>query len=289
MRLSMMSYSMRRQDWGEPDFIRSLCEFTEEIGLKDIDFVRTCGRDPKEIRRIVDDHGLNVICHAFFVDLNFPVAAERKPGVDGARRGFETALILGANTVMLPFKKRDGMSREQNRRNVIQGLKEIMPVARELGVTVTTESFPGFGSPFITVPDFMEAIEEVPELKVTFDNGNVHIGGEDPADSFNKLKQYVVHAHFKDWALAEDGVRGLDGRRYKGALIGEGIVDQKACIKAMKRAGYEGCINIEYEGSEYSPDTAVKKAAEYLQALIDELVSDELWPTLRPSPSPCSL
>jgi sugar phosphate isomerase/epimerase len=59
----------------------------------------------------------------------------------------------------------------------------------------------------------------------------------------------------------------LDGRHYRSALIGEGAIDNRACLQAMKDAGYDGCINIEYEGDTYPAAEAVRRATSYLRGL----------------------
>ncbi len=78
-------------------------------------------------------------------------------------------------------------------------------------------------------------------MKITFDSGNVLTGGENPVTGFINSKESIVHAHFKDWVLSADnkGLQGLDGRFYTGALVGEGIVDNKGVLKEMKKSGYK--------------------------------------------------
>ena len=104
-------------------------------------------------------------------------------------------------------------------------------------------------------------------------DGQVLLGGEDPAASFARCAAHVIHAHFKDWVRAAPGagMEALDGRRYTPALIGEGVVDQKACLAAMQSAGYGGHINIEYEGNQYLPDDATRRAARCLRERMVEL------------------
>ena len=79
-------------------------------------------------------------------------------------------------------------------------------------------------------------------------------------------KDSIVHAHFKDWTLSTDkkGLKGLDGRHYSPALIGEGIVDHKS-------AGYGGYINLEYEGNKYNPREVMAKGLKTLQDIMLEI------------------
>jgi len=53
-------------------------------------------------------------------------------------------------------------------------------------------------------------------------------------------------------------------------LIGEGIVPHKACLAAMKKDGYKGYINIEYENNKYPPDEATRRATSYLNGLMKQ-------------------
>lgn len=273
MNFSMMSYTMARGNWGKNPDIKKLCQFTRELGLEGIDWVTTYGVDAKEVRKITDDYGLKTVCYTFSVDINFPDRKNRQPGLDKIKEGIEVALILGTDKIMLPIGGKDALSREESRRNVIAGLKNTVEVGKEAGVIVTIEHFPNCRSPFIISSDANEAIKEIPDLKITFDSGNVLTGGEKPVQGFLNSRDNIVHSHFKDWTLSTDknGLKGLDGRYYSPALIGEGIVDHKSVLSAMKNAGYDGYINLEYEGNEYNPTEAMVKGLKALQDIMSEI------------------
>jgi sugar phosphate isomerase/epimerase len=123
-------------------------------------------------------------------------------------------------------------------------------------------------SAFVTAADFFEAQKEIPQLRLTFDDGNA-ASGEDPVESFKKCREFVVHAHFKDWNILSSPAEGyrqmLDGKYYQPALIGEGNVNTIGCWKAMRDAGYNGYVNIEYEGNDIKADVAVARAATFLR------------------------
>jgi sugar phosphate isomerase/epimerase len=261
-----------RQAAGEFDF-RKMCVLTRELEMDAVDVVTLNDRKPQEIRDLLDDHGLKAACYTFYADLDFADFAGRRPGVDAVQQGIEIATILGAPVAMIPPLFKNSVPRDLTRRNYIRGLQESIAFARQAGVALTVETFPGAASPFALSSDLLEAVREVPGLKITFDNGNAATGGELPGVAFARCAAHVVHAHFKDWepAPAGQGMEGLDGRRYQPALIGEGIVDQRGTLAAMKQAGYRGYINIEYEGNRYQPDEAVRRAVRYLRTLLAEL------------------
>jgi len=273
VKISMMTYTMARGRKKDEKFdVKGLCEFTRELGLDAVDWVTTYEYDPREIRQVTDDYGLKNICHTFSCDLNFPSPHERAPGRDRFKRGIDAALVLGADMVMLPVKGREGLSREQSRSNVIAGLKEVVGFAEDAGVTVTVEHFSSPTAPFIVSADVNGAVAEVPQLRVTYDNGNLTTGGETAADGFFNSARYIVHAHFKDFARCSESDPGarryLDGNWYRAVLVGDGDVDQAGSVRAMKKCGYQGYINFEYEGSDYSPREATIEGVRRIRELI---------------------
>jgi len=270
MKICMMSYTMFRGKWKEEFSIKKLCEFTKNLGLDGIDWVTTYGYKPEEIKKIMDDYGLKTICYTFFADINFKEKRLRQKGIDEIKRGIEIALIFGTDKIMLPIPGKKEYTREESRKNVIEGLKEAIKEGEKYNIKITVEHFPDINGPFLVSDDINFAIKEIPELRVTFDSGNVILGGEKPEDAFINNQKYIIHCHFKDWIISEDGRVGIDGRKYKPALVGEGIIDYIKLVEVMKKYNYDGYINLEYEGNEYEPDMAMKKGLEFLKSITGE-------------------
>ncbi len=278
MKYSMMTYTIARQiPDHKPDMV-DVCRFTREIGLDAMDQVRLYGYEPKEIRKIADDFGIKIICYTFVADINFPDAESRKSGLDAIREGLEVANILGADMIMLPIGGKEEFTRQQSRKNIIEGLKEAVKLGREAGIKISAEHFTGVNAPLLTSSDMKEVIAEVPDFYITYDAGNVLVAGEDPVESFLSTKDKIIHTHFKDWVYYDENIcdkrvarEGLDGKRYCAALIGEGLVDYTRVIRAMKEAGYDRYINIEYEGDKYPAKEAIKKALDYLREIENSL------------------
>jgi sugar phosphate isomerase/epimerase len=271
MKIAMMSYTMARGEWGQSADVEALCRLTRELGLEGIDWVTTYGQAPADVRRITDDFGLRNVCYTFFARLQSPDPEERKAALDQVKEGLEVAAALGADKVMLPLSGSPDLPREETRRCALESLPAAVAMGNTLGIAVTIEHFPGAASPFLISADMDEAIRAVPGLKITYDNGNLFTGGENPADGYRNSAEHIIHAHFKDFELADDGFLGLDGRRYRGALVGEGLVDPWPCLQAMRERGYSGAIDFEYEGTKYTPEEAMRKAVPMLQAMIERL------------------
>lgn len=272
MKLSMMSYTVGRQ--AEHYNLQRMLDLTEELKLDGIDFVTLHNEDARTLRKMCDDRGIKIICHTFMADFNHPAPEQRKAGMDIFKQGLENTLLLGARIIMMPTLVKADRTSAESRKNWTEALKEAVTLGHGQGVEVTVENFPGILSPFVTSSHFLEAQAEVPGLKLTFDSGNAGTG-ENPAQSFTNTARHVVHAHFKDWDIQDQPAEGfrqmLDGKYYRPALIGEGKVPHKEVLTAMKKAGYNGCINIEYEGNKYDPYEGIRRAAQYLRGIAAEI------------------
>ncbi|MCM8785374.1 MAG: sugar phosphate isomerase/epimerase [Candidatus Omnitrophica bacterium] len=270
MKISMMSYTMYKGNWKDNFSVERLCQFTKNIGLDGIDWVTTYGNKPQEIKKIMDDYCLKTVCFTFFVDINFKEKSLRQKGIEEIKRGLEIASILGTDKIMLPIGGKVEYTKEESRKNVIEGLKEVIKESEKYNINITVEHFPDIKGPFLTSEDINFAIKEIPELRITFDSGNVILGCEKPEDAFINNQKYIIHCHFKDWIFSEQGKEGLDGKKYKPALVGEGIIDYRKLIKIMKESKYDSYINLEYEGNEYEPDVAMEKGLKFLKSILEE-------------------
>ncbi len=65
-------------------------------------------------------------------------------------------------------------------------------------------------------------------------------------------------------------VRGMDGTWYSGAVIGEGLIDHAACIRALDRCGFAGYLCVEYEGTG-DLITAYRRGVERMQQVLSTI------------------
>lgn len=277
MRLSMMSMVMMMVDRFSAE---ETVDLARELAFDGIDWVTCHGRQPADLRRLTDDAGLPCAAYTFWVDdLSSTDVTIRQRGLELLKREIETAHILGAPVLMIPTPGVEELARDELRRRWIVGLAEAAPLVHDAGLILTIENYPGALSPFVIADDIREALDVMPELRVTFDNGNASTG-ECPVVSFQAVANKTVHAHFKDWEISDEKTPAspsqlLDGKYYGPALISEGALSRgvvhRACLQAMKNAGYQGCINIEYESNQYRADEGIRRAAAYLRALADEI------------------
>ena len=135
--------------------------------------------------------------------------------------------------------------------------------AQDMTSTPLTFEAMGFAlAPVKSAAECLQVLSAVPELRITFDSGNVETV-EDPIVSYCKLADKVVHVHFKDFLRTAEpsgpnALRALNGSYYRQVLFGEGSSDLETLWRAMKGHGYRGCVNFETCSDKMPPQKFLK-------------------------------
>lgn len=226
-----------------------------------------------EVRRMVADAGLVTSCYIGGASLTMTDSTERAKALDEMRKIIDATAEVGATTALLTTGGcAEGQSHAEARRNVAEGLAELLPYAEERSVVLTIEDFGSPLAPYQTGAECLECCELAgPDMMLTYDTGNMVMGDEDPVDFLTITKARVVHAHAKDWELlppdAEQCLTARSGRKYIGTTVGQGVLDYPAIIAALKAMGYGGFVSFEYEGRG-DPVQAAREGMAYLKNLI---------------------
>lgn len=174
---------------------------------------------------------------------------------DAARRGVRIAHTLsslrlagaiGARTVSLqPGGPTIGteLSREEAGYRFAEGIKAVLPTARELDLVLAIEPEPGLyiqtTSEYRTwkkefFGDLPEALRE--RVKMNFDVGHAFCVDEDPATVAREMAGEYAHVHLEDIA---------DTRVHQHLVPGEGAIDFAALFNALEEVGYGGWVTVE--------------------------------------------
>lgn len=272
MNISIMTYCYSRAlASGALDLAGMLQEYAR-LGVPGVELVQAhaAGMPTAELRARVDDLGLTVpllLVGAPVIDAD---PAKRAAAVEGMRPALDMALGLGAKQIMLlPSGDAGNASDAEVRRYICDGIARACEMVKGSGVQIIVENHGGAHRLRGRVEHMLEFADAHPDLGLCFDDGNFLLAGEEELAALEKLAGRVVHFHCKDWALsAEDGkgILAADGKRYVGAVIGEGVVPRTAA-KKLQASGYTGFFSVEYEGAE-DPVIATARAAANLKAIL---------------------
>lgn len=274
MKLGFMIYSLGRTIAEGRLSVSQALAFMGECGAEGVDISdwNVRGYSNAELARMISDAGLAVSCYISGADLTIPDGPEKSAAIDHLRARLDDAAELRAETVLFTTGvAREGQDRAEARRNVAAGLARLLPEARSRGLVLTIEDFGAPQSPYQTAAECLETCDLAgPDLMLTYDTGNMVMGDEDPVAFLYAVAPKVVHAHAKDWELLPCDAEGLtsrSGRKYRGAVVGQGVLDYPAIIAALKTIGYQGYLSFEYEGPGDQMQAA-RSGCAYLRALM---------------------
>ena len=168
----------------------------------------------------------------------------------------------GASTRVLSGQRHPEVSREQGLDWVVEAIESLLPLARELDVTLGIENhykdgfwkYPEFAQKADVFLELVGRIEDRAHFGVQFDPSNAIVAGDDSADFLDLVIDRVVTMQASDRSLAPGGslddLRKSDGTigyspMLQHGVIGRGLNDYPRIFRTLAAAGYDGWISIE--------------------------------------------
>jgi sugar phosphate isomerase/epimerase len=208
-----------------------------------------CGQT--KAQELLDRSGLRV-SHLFWAG-GFTGSEGRsyRESVEDAVEAVRTAAALKTGTLVVYSGARAGHTYNHAKRLIQGALRELLPLAGELGVTLAVEPMhPGCATEwtFLTsLDDVLNLLGVVasPHVKMVLDT--YHLGLT--PGLLDRIAQIVPHV-----ALVQlgDGRQPPNGEQNR-CRLGDGNVPLKEIVAALKAAGYDGYYDVELLGEEIEP------------------------------------
>lgn len=233
----------------------------------------------KEIKKLLSDNGL--VVSALCGDMGgygFEIEKDNAARVEKTKKIIDLAVEFGTNVVTTHIGVIPADKSEPRYAVMLKALTECGLYAKEKGVTMAIETGPEKAK---TLLAFLKDTKG--GVGVNLDPANfTMVTDQDAVESVYLLKDYIVHTHAKDGVLidknqnptdvyhafAVGGVEALNAcKGFKEVPLGEGQVDWKNYIRALKEIGYDGFLTIERETGE-NPEADIIKAVGFLKELI---------------------
>lgn len=141
----------------------------------------------------------------------------------------------------------------------VEMLKPVIEHAEKEGVLLLIEPEPGLL--IETADQFLEFMGHIKSSMVgcNFDIGHSYCVGDDPASTIPRLAKYIKHYHLEDIA---------NTRVHHHLIPGDGAIDFKAALEAIKATGYKEWVTIELYPYVEDPDQAARLARERIAPLL---------------------
>jgi L-ribulose-5-phosphate 3-epimerase len=211
---------------------------------------------PAEVRRKLEDHGLEAVSISAHSDLTTREGLEH--GIKGVRWAADYGLPI-VNTAVGGHESAD-----ENEQAFLGNVGELADAAEEAGVIVALEIHGDImASSDVTLP-LLEKIGR-DSIKVNYDTANVeYYSGDTAVADLPKIVPHLAHVHLKDTT----GGKG----NWNFPAIGSGTVDFARALQILRDGGYSGpfSVELEFQGEPWPPlqevDEAMRRSYQYLRS-----------------------
>jgi sugar phosphate isomerase/epimerase len=232
----------------KPWSIEEAAKHYASAGVKGITVWRDSldGRDIARTGRMLCETGLSIVslCRGGF--FAFPDKEKRRKAIDDNRKAIEEAFLLGAPLIVLVCGADPGQSLEESRKQIQEGIAELIPEAEAAKVKLAIEPLhPMYAdsrsaiNTLAQANDLAEALQS-PQVGVAVDVYHLwwdpHLEEEIARCGRNK---YLYAFHVCDWRTPT--VDLLNDR----GIMGEGCIPLKKIRSWVEEAGFNGFIEVE--------------------------------------------
>lgn len=286
MKTAVSAYSFRKMMLNQGITVFDIIKKAKEIGFDAIEFtnleIPTENEDVFELAKKVKDEAdktdIEISCYSVSADLLCGSEGNLEKEIEEIKRKVDIANILGVKLMRhdatFNFPKSPlGFNNVLPR--LAEGCKKITEYAKAFGIKTMVENH-GF---FCQDSDRMEALVNAvndENFGLQVDMGNFLCVDEDPILAVSRCAHYAYNAHVKDFirisgqedSPGEGFITTRGGAYIRGTVAGHGIVPIKQCTLALKKAGYDGFLTLEFEGWE-EIEQAVKAGYNKLNQLVN--------------------
>ncbi len=279
MKIGVSSYSFIKYITDGKMNLKDVTKKASEMGFDAIEFIGFEGENftldfAKEIKDEAEKCGIEISAYVTGANL-LKEGEELKQEIATIKKHIDIAHALGTKlfrydvAVALPRF----LSFEMALDKVVASMREIADYGKEKGVMTMIENH---GRAFQDAYRMEKVYNKVnhPNFSLLVDIGNFACVDEDSVQSVSRLANLASHVHVKDFVKKpfeigqkEDDCYVTRGKnRLYGTTPGDGDVNSVQCIEILKQTGYDGYIDIEYEGSE-DCIVALGKALKYVKSV----------------------
>jgi sugar phosphate isomerase/epimerase len=196
----------------------------------------------------------------------------REQQVQIIKSGVDSAKEFGAKIVRVFAGNYDEeYSYHQSFGWIVDGLRSAADYAQEHSIILALENHGQLAGRSDQVRAIIETVDS-PNLRANPDTGNFLLVHQVPHEAVRDVALVAAMVHFKDFQEVPENHEGFayvstDGYKFVGTAVGEGDVALSDCVAALRFAGFDGWMNIEYEGVE-DPITAVPRSIINAKALL---------------------
>ncbi len=285
MKTSISSYSFQYLISKKLENQFSVIKKTKELGFDAIEFITLDPHDGSskeeyaaKLREEAKAQGVEISCYAVGIDM---LMNDKEKVIEGLKKEVDIAEILGTKLLRhdIAFSFPEGTRKYNGFINYLPKFteicREITQYAKQKGIRTCTENHGRFSQDSDRVELLVNTIADE-NFGLLVDTGNFLCVDENPVTAVGRCAPYAFNVHIKDF-IFKSGQEGLipegfiptrGGNYLRGTVAGHGIVPLKQCVGALKMAGYDGYLTLEFEGKE-EIEYALSEGCKYIKRLAE--------------------
>lgn len=216
----------------------------------------------RRVRDALDANGLALVCLDTSVRVAQPEASARDTQLRDGLLMLELAAELGAPMIRVFAGPPEGTSDDDAVAGAVATLTPLADKARLVGVRVALETHDAFCSSQTVARVLAETPADV--TGALWDLLHPYRIGEPTEVTLGRLRDRLLHVHIKDGKPKPEG-----GPNWDLTLLGEGAVPTRDILAALRGAGYDGWVAVEWEKKWHpylaEPEVALPQHAEKLR------------------------
>jgi L-ribulose-5-phosphate 3-epimerase len=263
-KISLAEWSLHRALGGKMlDNLEFPVKAKRDFGIHAVEYVSSFFADyvtdPKylaELKRITDYHGVTNVLIMVDGEGNLGEATEegRFKTAENHVKWVDAAQFLGCHSIRV--NAGGSGTPEEHAANVVLGLRLLCDYARTKGISIIVENHGGNSSDAGWLSNVIRTVKK-PNIGTLPDFGNFRISDDKEYDRYKGIEELMPYA------------KGVSGKSYDFDQDGnETTIDFSRMIRIVKKSGYRGYIDVEYEGSKYSEEEGIMLTKKLLERLI---------------------
>ena len=228
------------------------------------DLLQHCGRERQaQAEAALTDSALDILARS----------RRRQAEVERLKGEIDLASILGVKLFRYDvlYRLPAGVCFAQALKEVSPAMRELAEYASQYGIRTMIENH---GQAFQDSDRLEQVYDAVnhENFGLLVDIGNFMCADEEPALAVSRVANLAAHVHAKDFVKldfyseeSKEHCFTTRGCNYlKGTAVGSGEAKAAQCLEILKQAGYDGYVDIEFEGPEDCLEE-LKKGLEFLK------------------------
>lgn len=288
MKVSVSSYSFQRMLNNGEITQFGIIQKAKDLGFDAVEFVDIHPHDgsteeeyAKKLGEECKKVGLAISNYTIGADFIYGSDGNLDAEVERLKKQIDIAAILGATSVRHDATRGyDSKDRTYRGFNdtlpiVAEGCRRVTEYAKTKGIKTMVENHGFFSQDSDRVEKLVNTVANE-NFGWLCDMGNFLCADENPVTAVGRAAPYAFYVHAKDFHVksgmlpnpGEGFFKSRGGNYLRGAIVGHGDVPVMQCLSALKNAGYDGYVAIEFEGMEENI-TALKIGIANLKRFIE--------------------